>query len=260
MVRYFFKIWYFSCFLFLAGNIGFGMRASASSFLTSNLAGTWDYHMLVSGDSPQWTGWIYGSWNVGTNGVASWTSITRSDGDSALPPDSQIAVSSTGVIMAPGTDFHGVINAGKDMIVGTMTDGGGGYSLHIYSKRFEASYETSDLAGTWNSHMLLSGDSPQWMGWTYGSWNVGTNGVASWTSITRSDGDSALPPDSQMAVSSTGVITAPGTNFHGVMNTGKDMIVGTMTDGGGGYNLLMFIKHQRMNSFIPQMLLLLLGH
>jgi hypothetical protein len=151
------------------------------------------------------------------------------------------------------------MNAGKDMIAGVMTDGGGGYSLQIFSKRSGISYKISDLSGTWDFHTLVSGDSPQWTGWAYGSWHIGTDGAASCTSITRSDSNSALPSDSQLSVSSTGAVTITGTDFHGVMNAGKDMIAGVMTDGGGGYNLLMFTKHQQTISFIPQMLRLLLG-
>ncbi|MCI5149374.1 MAG: hypothetical protein D3916_08305 [Candidatus Electrothrix sp. MAN1_4] len=260
MSCYSLKSLYFSFCIFFVTNIGLGVSASAASFLVSDLAGTWDFHTLVSGDSPQWTGWVYGSWDIGTDGSASWTSITKSDGNSALPPDSQLTVSSTGAVTISGTDFHGVMNAGKDMIAGVMTDTGGGYSLMISSKRTGVLYDTSDFFGSWDFHTLVSGDSSQWTGWVYGSWDIGTDSSASWTSITKSDGNSALPPNGYVLISSSGSVTIPGTDFHGVMNAGKDMIAGVMTDDRGGYNLLMFTKKQKTISLVPQMLLLLLGY
>ena len=46
------------------------------------------------------------------------------------------AVSPTGVVTfggGPG-DAHGYMTGDKTMVVGTMTDGGGGYTLMIFSK------------------------------------------------------------------------------------------------------------------------------
>jgi hypothetical protein len=128
------------------------------------------------------------------------------------------------------------------MIVAVMTDDGGGYDLIIFSKRGTATYNTSDLEGSWRIHMLASGDSPQWIGWSHGTQSIDTNGNVTFTSWTRSDGNSNLPANITLAISSSGIVTSPGSDFHGVMNSQKDMAVGVMTDGGGGYDLVISSK------------------
>jgi len=229
------------------GSWGYGLmiftKQVTSTYTTSDFEGTWDFHDLVSGNSSQWIGWVYGTENTGANGDCSFTSITKSDGDPNLPPDTTMAISPSGVVTIPGTDFHGIMNSQKDMIVGVMTDGGGGYGLMIFTKQVTSTYTTSDLEGTWDFHDLVSGDSSQWIGWVYGTENTGANGDCSFTSITKSDGDPNLPPDTTMAISPSGVVTIPGTDFHGIMNSQKDMIVGVMTDGGGGYGIDFILKH-----------------
>jgi len=229
------------------GDEGYGLiiftKQVTSTYTTSDLEGTWDFHYLVSGDYPQWTGWVYGTESIGANGDCTFTSITRSDGDPNLPPDTTTAISPSGVVTIPETNFHGIMNSQKDMIVGVMTDGGGGYGLMTFTKQVTSTYTTSDLEGTWDFHYLVSGDSSQWTGWIYGTENTGANGDCTFTSITKSDGNPNLPPDTTMAISPSGVVTIPETNFHGIMNSQKDMIVGVMTDGGGGYGIDFILKH-----------------
>jgi len=76
----------------------------------------------------------------------------------------------------------------------------------------------------------------------YGTQSINDTGNSSVTSITRIDGDSTIPSDITMALSSSGVVTIPSTDFHGIMNIQKDMFVGVMTDGGGGYSMGVFVK------------------
>jgi len=224
------KVLSFACFI-----TPFFCVGSLQALETSDLGGTWDSHLLTSGDTPDWIGWMYGTQSIDTGGNSTWTSFTRSDGNPALPPATTMNVSSFGTVTITGTDFHGIMNTQKDMIAGVMTDGGGGYTLDISSKRGGATYKTSDLGGTWVFHMLTSGDSPDWIGWMYGTQSIDTGGNSIWTSFTRSDGNPALPPATTMTASSSGTVTITGTDFHGIMNTQKDMIAGVMTDGGGGY-------------------------
>ena len=212
----------------------------------SDLEGTWDFHALTSGDStkepPDWIGWMYGTQNINSTGDVTVPSITRSDGDSTLPADTTMAISPSGVVTIPGTDFHGVLNSYEDMIVNTMTDGGGGYNLEISLKQGISTYSQSDLEGIWSFHTLTTGESSDWLGWLYGTQSIDSTGNATVTSITRSDGDSSIPGGTTMSISSSGVVTLSGTDFHGIMNSQKDMFVSTMDDGGGGYNLGIYLK------------------
>ena len=339
----------------------------AAIFTTSDLEGSWEVHMLTSGDYPQWTGWMYGTMNIDISGNSTFTSITRSDGYSTLPGNVKTAISPSGLVTFTGIDFYGIMNSQKDMIVGVMTDGGGGYDLTIYTKHGTSTYTTSDLEGTWNCvglisgdapaqtpgwcwgamtfnqegdligatpvtdslgnsdyvpsgsgldisstgvitdsrglirgvmnpekdmivsigtlcpgrdtavcgynliiwikesetsftisdlegtwdfHSLTSGDSPQHTGWAHGIQTIDADGNCSFTSITRSNGDSTIPEDVTVAISSSGVATHAGTDFHGIMNSRKDIIVGVMTDGGDGYGLVVSVRGVRtMYSF-----------
>jgi hypothetical protein len=327
----------------------------AAIFTTRDLEGTWEVHMLTTGDYPQWTGWMYGTLNIDINGNGSFLSIKRSDGNSALPKGVIAAISPTGLVTFPGTDFYGVINSQKDMIIGVMSDGGGGYDMVIYTKHGTSTYTTSELEGTWYLNALDSGDAPQKPGWTHatvtmdksggfvmspylnnkGETDAGENGTAnitadgiitisgrpsahgiinpgkdmivltmdtnnggydmsimtkqgpsafttsdlkgsweflaltsgdypqyigfahgiqtidadgkwSFTSMTRSNGDSALPEDLTVSILPSGVVTYTGTDFHGIMNSRKDIIVGVMTDGGDGYDMLISVRGARM--------------
>ena len=214
----------------------------AQTFTEKDLQGTWDFHMLTSGDAPQWVGWVYGVVSTDGNGNYTWISIKKSDGDSTLPGQGTMNITVDGVVTVSGTDFHAVMNAQKDMIVGVMTDGGGGYNFMVYSKQNGGIYNTADLQGTWDFHALISGDAPKPIGWGYGVDIVDVDGNFTCLSITRNDGDSTPHPAGTMEISANGIVTFIGGDFHGIINAQKDMIVGVMTDGGGSYDLISFSK------------------
>ncbi|UCG55602.1 MAG: hypothetical protein JSU70_12115 [Phycisphaerales bacterium] len=339
---------------------GTALPVSGIEFAASDLEGIWNVHVLTSGDSPQWIGWMYGTQSIDAVGNVTFTSWTRSDGDMSLPAPAEMTVSSSGIVTADGIDFHGIMNSQKNRIVATMTDGRDGYNLIVSCKQDAATYSTSDLEGTWNyvglisgdahgqkpgwywgaftfdedgdptsatpvidslgnsdwipsgptfdispagivtdaggairgvmnsqkdmimavgtlcpgrdtavcgynlliltkesaaafsladlkgtwqMHMLTSGDFPQHTGWAYGTWIVDDSGSCTVTSMTRSNGDSTLPPGPvAMGVPSSGIVTMPDNDFHGIMNSDRDTIVATMTDGGGGYDLIVYVN------------------
>ena len=219
---------------------------SGGSFSTADLQGTWNVHLLTSGDSPQYTGWAYGTTNIESNGDSTWTSITRSNGDSTLPSPRSYSITSNGIVSAAGfTSGHGVMSQDKNMIVVTANDGGGGYDLIIYQKS-GGTFTAGDLQGTWNFHLLTSGDSPQWTGWAYGTSIFSSNGDLTPISITRSDGNSNLGPTRSFSITSDGIVSVAGSaSFHGVMSQDKNMFVATANDGGGGYDLIIYLSSPR---------------
>jgi hypothetical protein len=61
--------------------------------------------------------------------------------------------------------------------------------------------------------------------------------------MTRSNGDSSLPSPGTFSISSGGTVSLAGiASFHATMSQDKNLFVGTMDDGGGGYNLFIFQK------------------
>lgn len=228
-------------------------REPTTAFSTTDLEGTWRYHGLISGDALNQTpGWYRGAFTFDQTGaLTNATPITDSLGNSDFTPSSGsgLSLDSDGIVRVPGfNDYRGVMNDNKDMIVAVATMCPGrntdvcGYNLQIMSKESANSFSTIDLEGTWYFHMLTSGDSPQWVGWVYGIESIDANGNGTCTSITRSDGNTSLASDYTMEISSAGILTVPGSDFYGVMNSQKDTIIGVMTDGGGGYDLIIYTK------------------
>jgi hypothetical protein len=226
-------------------------QRSAGSFTSADLTGTWNIHMLTSGDSPQWLGWVHGVESTDSSGKATWSSITRSDGNSTLPGTYTLSISSSGIVSIVGyTSFHGVMSQDKSTIIATMNDGGGGYNLITY-QRSTGSFTSADLVGTWNFHLLTTGDSPQWLGWAYGVSSIDGSGNITMSSITRSDGNSTLPAGGTLSISSGGIVSVTGVPspvFDGFMSQDKNTIIVTTNDGGGGYNLIFFTRQSESSS------------
>jgi len=121
--------------------------------------------------------------------------------------------------------------------------GGGGGPSSGNSNPPNPSFTAADLQGTWNIHDITSGDSPQWLGWAHGALSINSSGNVTVSSITRSDGNSTLPGTDTLSISSSGIVSSAGSpSFHGVMSQDKNTMVATMTDGGGGYNLIIYQK------------------
>jgi len=218
-------------------------KHGTSTYTTSDLTGTWYFHCLESGDAPQWTGWTHATLTIDSSGNFVMSSYLNSKGETDAGENGTLNITAPGIITVSGRpSSHGIMNLNKDMMVLTADSNGGGYNLSILSKQGTSTFTTSDLEGSWEVHELTSGDSPQWTGWVYGTQNIDVSGNLTSTSITRSNGDSTLPGDVTVAISSSGVVTFTGEDFHGIMNSRKDIIIGVMTDGGGGYDLAVFVR------------------
>jgi hypothetical protein len=156
-------------------------------------------------------------------------------------------ITADGIITISGRpSAHGIVNPGKDMVVLTMDSSSGGYDMSIMTKQGPSAFTTSDFKGSWEFLALTSGDYPQYIGYAHGIQTIDADGNWSFTSMTRSNGDSTLPEDLTVLISPSGVVTYTGTDFHGIMNSRKDIIVGVMTDGGDGYDMLISIRGARM--------------
>lgn len=226
---------------------------AGSAFGLADLQGTWNFHGLISGDSPAETpGWYWGSFTADSTGaVTSASTITDSLGNSYYTPSiGAFNISTSGIVTNPGAaSYRGVMNKNKDMIVATVTMAPGastdvsGYNFQI-SLKSGGTFSLSDLQGTWNMHYLVAGDGPSPRnGWGYGTIVIDGNGNVTFTSSTRSDNDSTLPGPSTISITSSGVVSYAGiSSFHGVMSQDKNMFIATMNDSGGGYALIIFQK------------------
>ncbi|MEJ2702133.1 MAG: hypothetical protein P8Z79_06785 [Sedimentisphaerales bacterium] len=218
-----------------------------STYTASDLEGTWYLNALESGDAPQSPGWTHAIMTMNKSGSYVMSSYLNSRGETDAGENGTADISSDGIITISGRpSAHGVINPGKDMLVLTMDGSNGGYDMSVMSKQEPSTFTTSDLKGSWEFLALTSGDYPQHIGFAHGKQTIDADGNWSFTSMTRSNGDSILPEDLTVLISPSGVVTYTGTDFHGIMNLRKDIIVGVMTDGGDGYDMLISARGARM--------------
>lgn len=201
---------------------------SGGTYTTSDLEGEWIMHQLKSGPAQQDTGWSYGTATISSNGTVSFTSASRSNLDSSLPPVMQFSLSSDGfVTITPLPQYHGVMTPDKAAMFATVDSGGSEYYLAIMLKR-RGSYTLADLQGTWTKQMLAAGDGNRWV---RGTANIDGNGTHTWTSIERAYAGNALPVSESLAISPDGIITSTtNTSIHGVMSQDKRMTITTSTE------------------------------
>ena len=231
-------------------NLQISQKQPETSCTTSDLAGTWSMHGLVSGNGSAWRGWYH--YDGQTDSAGNRTQISGSyvnssgqsnDGAGTEP----MTVSSDGLVRLLGvSENHGALSPNKGFIVLTQTEhipGRGGFDLCICQKRSGVNFRQSDLTGTWFIHGLVSGYDDDWKGWIRGTMEIQTDG--SYTSeILNSDGEihtgsgsSTLATDGTFALQ-----THSSRPPHGTMSENKEVIVFTMDDGGGGYDLCIMTR------------------
>jgi hypothetical protein len=217
---------------------------SGASFSLNDLEGTWNYHGLVSGDSPQQPPrWYYGQ--VSINATGNITPITYFDsaGGTTPPFYSSFYIASDGIV-TDQADAHGAMNLGKDLIVINKSDAG--FHLQVLQKSGGSGFSDSDFEGIWNNHCIVSGDSPQWFGWERGKLDIDVNGLFAFIYYLSSDPNRPTAFPLEFDVDPTGIVTSYATDisnsFHGAMNSGKNLVVGIKNDARGGYKLCALQK------------------
>ncbi len=212
-----------------------------AGYQLADLEGDWRFQMLVSGDSPQWTGWGRGTLSINATGNLQWTHIERSDGNPTLPPASPFGLAPDGTMTwpaQPGRAMHGTLSPDRNCFVWTMTDGGNGYLLGI-AYRQGTGFAGADFVGRWLMHALITGDAPQYIGWCYGAMNVDAGGSMTWEYHIRSSGNNSLPAPVTASLAADGTISMPSllANYRagGSMAPDKQLYTISFIDGGGGW-------------------------
>jgi hypothetical protein len=110
----------------------------------------------------------------------------------------------------------------------------GAYNLFINLKK-AGIFTTADLAGTWYTHLLKTGDGTNVNLWMYGASSITASGVSTDIFTGRSDGGPPMTQTKYYTVASDGTVTStePGSNFHGIMSSDKNLFVATVSDSGG---------------------------
>lgn len=224
----------------------------AETFSPSDFTGTWYIHKVVSGDNPlDSPRWEYGKItfdNAGNYSVSGW----NSSGSVPVNPTGSMQISPLGILtIADEPLIHGIMNEDKNMAV--FIDGKSkGNGLAIMTRRTSVSpFTTSDLAGTWYGHHVVTGDisngdDPRW---GYGVVTMKSSGyyTSIWTSPTRTDEVTS----GTVQIDSNGILHIDNDMLsHGVMSDDRKQLVFTNgSSGNDGNGLLVFIKREAGNKF-----------
>jgi len=218
---------------------------AGGTFTTGDLEGIWNLHALATRGNLG--GWVYGTFPIDGTGTFTGSWITSRGHTES--PSGTLSIDEHGIIKAVHfggltSTFHGVMSKNKGMVVSTGTGGDGSYQLHLFVKS-GGTFTTSDLSGTWCWHGLTLGDYSAWQGWFHTTTVVDSSGNFNFVpgSYLNSSGETDITQSGTMSITSDGIVTIPGKpDAQGKMSTDKDMIVMTMDDGGGGYDLTISVK------------------
>jgi hypothetical protein len=102
---------------------------TSSSYALGDLSGSFAYHALTGGTSPEWA---YGTQLLGATGSAAFSDYRTAGGSSALPGTVTLALDQQGALTdLADPSYNGQFSYFKDMIVATRTDAAGASRLSI---------------------------------------------------------------------------------------------------------------------------------
>jgi hypothetical protein len=217
-------------------------RKQGGAFTQSDLFGTWNFHRLTAGSDNMTSGWASGTMTMSSPGAATITAIqTHNNNMSELGIFFLVSMGGNGIVTSSGDNtFHGVMSQDKNMMVLMRAAAGVSYSM-------------ADLTGNWMQHGVVSGN-PNDTNWNFGQMVMDSAGQATFNGMMGRTGAFSMQPG-KYEVNSSGVITMSGmgmgggmTNqmmaqtYSGLMNTAKNLMVTTYSDGNGGYQLGIDMK------------------
>lgn len=222
------------------------LTQQGADYQPPDLAGTWQVHSLASGPGAPW--WEYGPLTMAADGSFQATlEEYRSDPDQI---EGRIQIDQNGIVTGAGAPLdpqlsglgRGHMTPGKNLIVmlATWTSGSPGTTEMRVLTREGNTYQSSDLAGTWQVHALASGPGAPW--WEYGSLRIAPDGTFQGTLLEYQGGQEEV--EGRFQIDSNGIVTAADQPFdpqlddtgRGHMSPDKNVIVmlATWTTGSPG--------------------------
>ncbi len=214
------------------------LTKKGSSYATSQLAGTWRIHSIVTGfGAPDRSRGLFtllpdGSFSGSLNDI---------DG---VPQNlaGNFSVSSGGILSCDVCDanFRGALDAGKTVLAATSTWDDSSTELVLLLKQ-AANYTQSNLTGTWQLHLLATVPWAPW--WSHGPLTIQANGTVSGT-LNNSDG-STDPAGGTVALNSNGLALCsgcPSSLFEATMDSDKTVSMMSETLPGGATDLGVMMK------------------
>lgn len=225
------------------GNIAIGLKMG-SGFSVQDLQGTWRMFVLASGDAGT-SGWAISTQQINNTGTMTCLDYLNDEGDNTcaghFDNPTQFNLSGQGILTPNGAlDVHGIVSLDKKIVALTLSDGSGAYDLAVMIKT-GSGFSAADATGTWITHMLVTGDAPQFTGWGYMTHTV--DNLGNWTCQEYANSGGEINCNGRdfngVTISNAGVVNA---GSGGLMSLTKNVIVYTFNDGGGGYGLAIAVK------------------
>ena len=226
----------------MTANFTAASSSAATPYEQTDLQATWDVQILEAGNINGW-----GRYNVTVSaaGGVTFNSCQDSTGSTACPagPIVWTINPNTGVITETNngadTDNHYAITLNKNFVAGTAS---GSSQLLIAQKRVSGvAYSNSDLQSKhFVIHSLMVGGENKWL---HEVGSTDANRVVTLTSSTDPGGtdNNAENTGITISVDANGVVTMNGTmsSYRGFMSYDKRTIVGTFTENGDTYQLMV---------------------
>lgn len=217
---------------------------------TPDLQGSWQIHFLTDGNQDNftsWSGWAHALLTFDNNGKGQFSSVAASPGANTSHDSVLVSFTANGVIIdSANNTYHGILSSDKRMTVATMTNNDGGFTMAIGQKIISGtSYNLVDLVGTWHMHSLVTSNNSfaGWATWIHGNLTIDESGSGIFSDIEESSGSNTLNNPETFSITSNGVVSIPGNaTFHGYLSSDKSILVATITDDRGGYNLTILQK------------------
>ncbi|MFB3785119.1 MAG: hypothetical protein ACE15F_01990 [bacterium] len=183
-----------------------------ADYQSPDLTGTWQVNSLASGPGAPW--WEYGPLTMAADGSFQATlEEYRSEPDQI---EGRIQIGASGIVTAAGAPLdpqlsglgRGHMSADKNLIVMLATwtsDLPGTTEMRVLTRQGNT-YQSTDLAGSWQVHALASGLGAPW--WEYGPLTMSEDGTFQGSLITnRGESDEV---EGRFQIDANGIVTGSG--------------------------------------------------
>jgi hypothetical protein len=210
------------------------MVRSGGTYAQSDLQGTWAYNRLLAGTAQ---GWSRGDVSIAADGAVNFSNVVTNSGagDAAA---ATLNIDAAGIVTDPANaNTHGVMSPDRKLLSIVTTGPDGAVSLTVMTRTGGTIFTGSDFQGTWRMNWLTAGSSSYWGRALFITDGTGTSSMQSTLLSFGSSADSTLATK----FFSDGTVDITNTDFSGILSLGKNVMVGTKTDG-TGFSLYVHVR------------------
>ena len=225
-------------------------QVAGTPYSTADLQGAWQMHVLSTGNNTgKYSGWGHAAMTGDASGNFTGSFVDVGEGSGGTL-NMTASISTSGIIGGLSTvspDANGFMSADKKSFYLTMTGSeNSDFNLVVFQKQVTGTtYSSANLQGDWQTNILTAdntNDGEALADYVHGITNLNSKGEGT-LSYFLTDSQTELYKDMSMSLTSDGILSGlGGINSHGFMSGDKSLVIGTLTDGSGGYSLFVMQK------------------